>query len=350
MTSRRSVMLPPYLAGNPAWQQLVESMDSVLQTEVDDPISLLQQIRDNWILDPNTSPLTVDNRELLDPSQFFQTDRETLIRQANMLGFLFKQTDLLSDDDYRRLVRNLGSYWFGKGTPKFVDFLAFCLNTALTVVKLWSTQGATYDTYGTFYEEGDPRIGTPNYLGGPWFETSHVHLVADVSRFPTSDLSKLIALFNTLANYDLVLDCVVFESTTDIHSPDSTVAKIVMAYPMVDIEQVIFTTISKPPTANFSWSTAPSNRENLFFLDASSNSATSWNWDFGPAAVPAASTAQNPIVDFNAGTWDVTLTVSNAFGSSSVTKSVVVSSAPALLQEDGVSYILLEDGAHLLLE
>lgn len=236
-------MLPPYLAANPAWQQLVESIDEVLENEIDVPTELLARIRDNWILGESALQRIDDEQMVSTTSDFFSFERETLIRQANMIGFLLKETSLLSDADYQRLVRNLAQYWFGKGTPRFIDFLGFCLNTTLAVVKLWSTQGPTYDSYGPFLEEGDPGIGVVNYLGGPWFETSHVRLNVDADKFIINgqSLAKLIALFNALANYHLVLDDVIFESKLTVHSPGDPIANINKAYPMIDIHATIET-------------------------------------------------------------------------------------------------------------
>lgn len=160
--SQRSVLLPPYLSSNPAWTQLVEAIDEVFNDKIDFPAELLSRLRDNWILTDGAFD-KVDLREILDTSnEFYTYERETLIRQANMLGFLFKEADLLTDEDYRRIVRNIGDYWFAKGTPKFIDFLAFCLNAAIKVVKMWSNPGPTYESYGDMLEEGDPAIGTVN--------------------------------------------------------------------------------------------------------------------------------------------------------------------------------------------
>jgi hypothetical protein len=240
--SRRSLLLPPYLASNPAWQQLIEAIDLVFQDELDLPTHLLSRMRDNWIL-ADTAAEKIDAHVILDSdTNFFSVERETLIRQANMLGFLFKEADLLTDADYRRIVRNLGDYWFAKGTPKFIDFLSFCLNSAIRVVKLFSTPGATYETYGPMKEEGDAAIGTLNWQGGQWFETSHVDLIADPEQFSTSDVPKLIALFNALANYDLVLDSIVFEAIAFIHSPGDAIGVINKAYPMVDVRELLLTT------------------------------------------------------------------------------------------------------------
>jgi hypothetical protein len=238
---RRATLLPPYLAVNPAWKELVDALDEVFEGEVDLPTELLARIRDNWIISDDAVD-KIDAAEILSSSDdFFAFERETLIRQANMIGFLFKETDLMSDEDYRRIVRNLGHYWFSKGTPEFIDLLAFCLDTTIKVIKLWSLPGPSYETYGDMREEGDPAIGTPNHQGGQWFETSHVNLIVDPMRFATAMVPKLVALFNALANYNLVLNTIVFEFTAFIHSPGDEIAVITKAYPVIDITQVIYT-------------------------------------------------------------------------------------------------------------
>lgn len=57
----------------------------------------------------------------------------------------------------------------------------------------------------------------------------------------------------------------------------------------------------------------------VHFSDLSMNDPTSWSWTF-PGGTPATSTAQNPTVTYNtAGVYDVTLQVSNANGTHTVT-------------------------------
>lgn len=62
----------------------------------------------------------------------------------------------------------------------------------------------------------------------------------------------------------------------------------------------------------------------VFFDDQSSNNPTSWSWSF-PGGTPSSSTAQNPVVNYNnPGTYSVTLTVSNAQGSNSITMNNLI--------------------------
>ena len=58
----------------------------------------------------------------------------------------------------------------------------------------------------------------------------------------------------------------------------------------------------------------------VHFFDQSTNSPTSWSWSF-PGGSPSSSTSQNPTVTYNnPGVFDVSLTVSNAQGSNSLTQ------------------------------
>ena len=93
-----------------------------------------------------------------------------------------------------------------------------------------------------------------------------------------------------------------------------------------------------PPTAQFSASPT-SGQYNLTvrFTDLSTNSPSSWQWDFGDGSPN--STDQNPVHTYTAaGTYTVTLTVSNAYGSSTLRKtgSITVTEPPPFLS--GWSY------------
>jgi PKD repeat protein len=66
------------------------------------------------------------------------------------------------------------------------------------------------------------------------------------------------------------------------------------------------------------------------FTDNSLLNPTSWSWSF-PGGTPSTSTAQNPVVTYNtAGTYAVTLTVTNANGSSTRTTPAVVTVSNAV--------------------
>lgn len=87
-----------------------------------------------------------------------------------------------------------------------------------------------------------------------------------------------------------------------------------------------------PPTANFNSSsdTACSSGQ-LDFYDASANGPTSWAWTF-EGGVPASSSNASPqnITYNSAGTYDVTLVVTNDGGSDTYTTSITVASGPTI--------------------
>ncbi|MEP6800494.1 MAG: PKD domain-containing protein [Acidobacteriota bacterium] len=85
------------------------------------------------------------------------------------------------------------------------------------------------------------------------------------------------------------------------------------------------TTGPPAPSASFSFSpAAPIAGQPVLFADATTGSPTGWSWSFGDGATSA---AQNPTHVFAAGSWIVTLTASNATGSSVSARAVTA--APA---------------------
>lgn len=83
------------------------------------------------------------------------------------------------------------------------------------------------------------------------------------------------------------------------------------------------------PTVNFTASqTIICESNTVNFTDNSTNNPTSWSWNF-PGGSPSSSTQQNPSVTYTtAGTFDVTLTASNQYGSGTLTKSSYITVNP----------------------
>ncbi|PWL31356.1 MAG: hypothetical protein DCO96_03945 [Fluviicola sp. XM-24bin1] len=88
-----------------------------------------------------------------------------------------------------------------------------------------------------------------------------------------------------------------------------------------------------PPAPNFSSNTtAVCEGGSVDFTDLSTANITAWNWTF-PGGTPATSTQQNPTVTYNtSGTYDVTLEVTNSFGTTTTTttSAVVVNTTPTV--------------------
>jgi subtilisin family serine protease len=93
------------------------------------------------------------------------------------------------------------------------------------------------------------------------------------------------------------------------------------------------TASASPPIPNFSVnSNSICEGGTVQFTDLSTANITSWSWSF-PGGSPATSTAQNPTVTYAAaGTYDVTLTVTNSFGTETITttNAVTVNTLPVV--------------------
>jgi Zn-dependent metalloprotease/chitodextrinase len=83
----------------------------------------------------------------------------------------------------------------------------------------------------------------------------------------------------------------------------------------------ITVTAPQPPIADFTASATDINLgNNVTFTDTSLENPTSWSWTF-EGGTPGTSTLQNPTIQYNTvGTFDVTLTATNAQGSDTMTK------------------------------
>jgi PKD repeat protein len=103
----------------------------------------------------------------------------------------------------------------------------------------------------------------------------------------------------------------------------------------------IFNGTSQPPVAAFiASSTTITVGGSINYTDQSTNTPTSWSWNF-EGGTPVSSTSQNPTVVYNTvGTYDVSLTATNSAGSDNETKFdyVTVTAAPADEIAEAVDY------------
>ena len=95
-------------------------------------------------------------------------------------------------------------------------------------------------------------------------------------------------------------------------------------YGLVNPNAALATIGNNPPVAAFSGTpTSGTYPLTVAFTDASTNSPTSWAWTFGDGGT---STAQNPSHTYTAaGTYSVSLTATNAYGSNTLTKTNYIS-------------------------
>ena len=102
-----------------------------------------------------------------------------------------------------------------------------------------------------------------------------------------------------------------YDAVTGLGSPD-----------VPALAEAIRVMTTPAPNADFAFSANPRAGQPVSFTDSSTGSPTSWSWDFGDGGT---SNVQNPAHTFSVGTYSVSLTASNAGGSSTRTQTVVVS-------------------------
>jgi len=97
---------------------------------------------------------------------------------------------------------------------------------------------------------------------------------------------------------------------------------------------MVYDNVPQPPVAGFSADeTSILYGSTVNFTDASANSPTSWSWSF-EGGNPSTSTAQNPSVVYSTpGTYNVTLTATNAEGNDTETKTDYINVLSELIPE-----------------
>ncbi len=197
-------LLPNYLRSEDIWSDLADGIDHVFG-DINLSMKALQNLRNVFIMNETVGD-KVERGEMVEFADFDYLDPQTTLNQISHLGLQVSQPSGLPDNIVRQLSRNIGGYWFSKGTSSFAEFLGFCLNAPVTVSNTWTQD------YSSFFPEGDPVIGTPVWEnGGTWYPTTHVMLGIDTNSMRDASLSSFVNLFNDIANYNLVLQSIIFK-------------------------------------------------------------------------------------------------------------------------------------------
>jgi hypothetical protein len=106
------------------------------------------------------------------------------------------------------LFRNIGEFWYQKGTKKLLALLNFCLDASITMENLWT------EDYVTFVAESLVLSAPLTYppittLGGTWYPTTHVSVDLGIAAvFASVPITDFLTFFNEAFNYNLVLHSV----------------------------------------------------------------------------------------------------------------------------------------------
>ena len=196
-----------------------------------------------------------------------------------------------------------------EGSP-LVDFIIKIKNTNSTTVPPSFETGLT-TIYGpqTYTESSGWNIHT---FSSPFYWDGTSNLLIETCFNSTT----------FTGNAEMYMSSTSFESTSVIFQDASGVCSSGNAFntftdrPNMRLE---WQTPNAPPVCDFSVSSTNTCSGDIQFFDQSTNSPTTWSWDFGDGG---ASTLENPTHTYLAnGTYTVSLTTTNAFGSDSETKA-----------------------------
>ncbi len=130
-------------------------------------------------------------------------------------------------------------------------------------------------------------------------------------------------------------------TTAGSYTPEVTVTGLTSAKPTAVVAVILSHDVPATPVADFDYTpnsgVAPLSVE---FTDTSTGTPTSWAWDFGDGDT---STSQNPTHVYDEpGTYTVTLTATNAFGSDDESKTAIISVLSVLFEPPLPALALVE--------
>jgi len=205
----------------------------------------------------------------------------------------------------------------GSSSPDYLGSRGDCLDVGATDKygdpTSWSNYGSWVDVaapgaeiLSTFHYDADPANDYVAVMDGTSMSAPHVVGVAALLESCDPSLSatdKFNYIVSTSAPYN---------GTKDVGSGIANAKNAMDAAGCSG---------NNPPTANFSGTPISGDYPlTVSFTDLSSGSPTSWSWDFGDGV--GTSTVQNPSYIYEtAGTYTVSLTATNAYGSDTETKT-----------------------------
>lgn len=173
---------------NPTWVDLWGAFASVMDSNVENPIVQLENLR----------------------YVSLETEASVLADTARLLGFDVSQDVLnLNAENLTKIVSQLPMYPDQNGNENFVNFIDLALNAKTRVTYLYTKD------YVNFYD-------TPGGLlvidGGSWFKTTHITLFVALQSLNTLALSfgqtlfgRTVELFSNFAPVHLVVRNFVFD-------------------------------------------------------------------------------------------------------------------------------------------
>jgi len=204
-------------------------------------------------------------------------------------------------------------------TASYLGGRGDCLDVAATDQ---AGDGASFTSYGSWVDVAAPGVDILSTYSNPDDPDLTAHYISVMSGTSMSapHVAGIVALLESCNSslsgpdkFNLIINNTIpYNDTSDL---GSGIANAYLALSAANCSG------ENPPVANFSGTpTSGDYPLTVSFTDLSSGSPTSWSWNFGDGV--GTSTAQNPSYIYEtAGTYTVSLTATNAYGSDTETKT-----------------------------
>jgi hypothetical protein len=204
----RKSLLPDFL-NTEAWTSLLDAVDTVFESNVDTPAEGVSKIRETTILSPEAEA-RMSSGQLIDESHLHTFDKRTNVLSGNMLGFGLHNSDMITEEQYARLLRNISRYWYSKGTGSLANFISYIFNSKVSIDQLWTKDYKKFVVPTELNSiEGEFKTIME---GGPWYPTSHVRVSYDPTVLTSVSVENLVALVYELGSYTMVVNNVATDS------------------------------------------------------------------------------------------------------------------------------------------
>ncbi|MEM6345132.1 MAG: S8 family serine peptidase [Bacteroidota bacterium] len=197
-------------------------------------------------------------------------------------------------------------------------------NHVISVAATGSTdEKASFSNYGNWITVSAPGVSILSTVAGA--DNTYAYQSGTSMATPlVAGLCGLLKSFNNSATPADIETCII-NSADNIDNENPNYVGQLGAGRINALQSLNCIAPSAPPIANFSLAqTQICVGATVLFSDASTNGPTSWSWSI-PGASPSVATSANPSFSFPAaGTYDVSLIVSNSFGSDTLLRQAYI--------------------------
>jgi len=272
----------------------------------------------------NNAPLTIDSVQIINNTN----GTDTLVA-GNIFSILITSLEILDDQENNNIVVY---------PNPFDNSANIILNSNFyerAQINVFSVNGRKIAEWNDFIRVGENKLLLESNVTGVLFLTIYsqnlrlkAKLICNKSS-RTADLKLIDNSYSPITNYKIKSGSNLYntfeyrsgDSLTFIGYSGEIVSETIHDIPDGDkTYTLIFDVTNYLPVANFDVSTQNINEgSSISFFDQTTNSPTSWEWDFGDGN---SSTVQNPTHTYTtAGVYTVKLIATNSFGADTITKT-----------------------------